>query len=101
MGKIEARLKQSGERSPFKIVEKKVSTAISKIEEKHQAFVETGIRDTLQEVYNSFDRLIGRNVEDPTEKPVTKHLKKELPAINKEYARLLKEFQAVKEEYEE
>lgn len=61
--------------------------------------MEERIQTALQDFHDSVKRTIGPDVEDATEKPVIKHLLKELPGINEEYKRIVKRYEEIKKDY--
>lgn len=102
MVKIENHLRRQGESSPFTIVARKTTAAIDNALVKvYRMRIEKNLRKIYQDIWNVCDRTIERDLEDPTERPVIQHLKKEFPAINEKFERISEDFERIKKAYGE
>ncbi|KAK3112459.1 hypothetical protein LTR53_011253 [Teratosphaeriaceae sp. CCFEE 6253] len=103
LAKIEAHLSKPQRESPFTRVERALTAALIKNDAKH---VKDGVesieglaRDIFTSLYNAFDRLVDKTVEDPRERRAREALQEELLTLEEWYEEAGQKLEEVKERY--
>lgn len=97
MAKIEAHISKQQKESPFTTVKRRLAKALRNNDVKHNdTVIQHKIQGIYESLHRSFDQLIERTVEEPTEKRAREALTRVLPELDALYERAKQDLEKVK-----